>query len=94
MWNHSSVSILNDDHIKKGFNINEDNDILILKLQSLHKNGTPSLMMILTNYIGEELQLLFDKTFAASFISCLKFGTTQFVTSLQHYASPSTIISK
>ena len=92
--NHSSVGILNDDHIKKGFNINEDNDILILKLHILHKNGTPSLMMILTNYIGEELQSLFDKTFSPSFISCLKFGTTQFVTSLQHNASPSTIISK
>ncbi|SVD05005.1 uncharacterized protein METZ01_LOCUS357859 [marine metagenome] len=33
-------------HIKKGCNINEDVDIIILKLHSLHKNGTPRLMMI------------------------------------------------
>ena len=33
-------------HIKKGCNINEDGDIIILKLHSLHKNGTPRLMMI------------------------------------------------
>ena len=76
MRNHTSVSILNDNHIKKGCNINEDSDILILKLHSLHKNGTPSLMIILTNYIGEELQSLYDKTFSPPFISCLKFGTT------------------
>ena len=33
-------------HIKKGCNINECGDIIILKLYSLHKNGTLRLMMI------------------------------------------------
>ena len=33
-------------HIKKGCNINEDGDIMILKLHNLHKNGTPRLIMI------------------------------------------------